>query len=363
MSKLLSSSAEKLIQQLKIGVLKPSHLLDILETHITAIDTSINALPKRLQFFKQARKDAQDLENRFEYFRCNPEEVPRSFLWGLPVVVKDLTEVKGALCTHGSPIEQFNVSAKDHEIVKQIRYNGGIPFAKSNVPEFGAGAQSFNSLFGVTGNPYDTTRTCGGSSGGGSAAALASGMSWLATGSDLGGSLRIPAAFCGVVGMRPSVGTLQEENKLKGTLLHNLNGAMGRNVLDMSILLDAMVNASPRSKQFQTYAREGLKFELPCQVGRLIFSSDIGRTCTEIVDPRISNKCLSAAKKLSEALSLPLDEEGMNMMFSEIDIEWLFESTRSADMWKKWFVSSNSSTRKFIKGLVDKGEMKPELAW
>ena len=123
----------------------------------------------------------------------------------MPIPIKDLTDVAGVRTTQGSPIYKDNVPAHSDILVEHLEDNGGVIYAKSNTPEFGAGANTFNEVFGATRNPWDTSRSAAGSSGG-AAVALATGMAWLAHGSDMGGSLRNPASFCGIVGMRPSIG-------------------------------------------------------------------------------------------------------------------------------------------------------------
>src|SRR5438067_2955363 len=126
-------------------------------------------------------------------------------LHGLPVAHKDLINTAGIRTTFGSPIYKDNVPTEDNLLVTRMRQAGAIIIGKTNTPEFGAGSQTFNRVFGATHNPYDLTKTCGGSSGG-AAVALACGMVPVASGSDAGGSLRNPAAFCNVVGFRPSAG-------------------------------------------------------------------------------------------------------------------------------------------------------------
>src|ERR1700681_3932692 len=126
-------------------------------------------------------------------------------LAGLPVVHKDLAVTKGIRTTFGSPIFKDFVPDADAIIVERLRKAGAITVGKTNTPEFGAGSQTFNAVFGATRNPYDLTKTCGGSSGG-AAVSLACGMLPLADGTDLGGSLRNPSSFCNVVGFRPSIG-------------------------------------------------------------------------------------------------------------------------------------------------------------
>src|SRR5205814_2957580 len=129
----------------------------------------------------------------------------RGVLAGMPVPIKDLTNVAGVRTTLGSPIFADFVPPTSDVLVERLEAEGGIVYAKSNTPEFGAGANTFNEVFGATLNPYDTSRSAAGSSGG-AAVALATGMAWLAHGSDMGGSLRSPASFCGIAGMRPSIG-------------------------------------------------------------------------------------------------------------------------------------------------------------
>src|SRR6202042_1707923 len=129
----------------------------------------------------------------------------RGLLAGLPIPIKDLTNVAGVKTTQGSPIYKDTIAAHSDIVVEQIESSGGVVYAKSNTPEFGAGANTFNEVFGATRNPWDTSRSAAGSSGG-AAVALATGMAWLAHGSDMGGSLRNPASFCGIVGLRPSIG-------------------------------------------------------------------------------------------------------------------------------------------------------------
>lgn len=166
-------------------------------------------------------------------------------LHGLPVAVKDSEPVRGMRTTWGSLLYKDHVPEADDPPVARIRAAGGIPFAKTNLPEFGAGANTVNRVFGPTGNPFDPVRTCGGSSGG-SAVALATGMTPLATGSDYGGSLRTPAAFCGVVGFRPSLGTVPASESAAVLSPWAVKGPMGRTVEDAHLLLSVQAAHDPR---------------------------------------------------------------------------------------------------------------------
>jgi amidase len=159
-------------------------------------------------------------------------------------VIKDLTPVKDVLFTSGSILFENNIAKQSDILVERIETHGGIIYAKSNTPEFGAGGNTFNDVFGATHNPWDLTKSVAGSSGG-SAAALASGTAWLAHGSDFGGSLRNPASFCGVVGLRPSPGRVSNGPKLLPFQSLGVQGPMARNVADLALFLDAISGVSP----------------------------------------------------------------------------------------------------------------------
>ncbi|HET7737988.1 MAG TPA: amidase family protein, partial [Tepidiformaceae bacterium] len=160
-------------------------------------------------------------------------------LHGVPVLHKDLLETAGVRTTFGSPIFAQHVPVTDAPIVARMRAAGAIMLGKTNTPEFGAGSQTFNPVFGATRNPYDLSRTCGGSSGG-SAVALACGMAALATGTDMGGSLRNPASFCNVVGLRPSPGLVPMPKAGEAWDALNVHGVMGRNVGDVAFAMSVL---------------------------------------------------------------------------------------------------------------------------
>ena len=160
-------------------------------------------------------------------------------LHGLPIAHKDITDTAGVLTTMGSPIYKDRVPEKDDLIVERIRNAGAIMVGKTNTPEFGAGSQTFNEVFGVTSNPYDTSKTCGGSSGG-AAVALAARMLPIADGSDLGGSLRNPASFCNVVGFRPSGGRVPTVPTSNLWMPMAPKGPMARTVSDISLFMQAI---------------------------------------------------------------------------------------------------------------------------
>ncbi|GMG83721.1 amidase family protein [Paralimibaculum aggregatum] len=166
-------------------------------------------------------------------------------LHGLPLAAKDNRATRGMRTTHGSLIFKDAVPEEDEPGMARLRAAGAVIFAKTNLPEFGAGANSTNRLFGPTGNPFDPARTCAGSSGG-SAVALATGMAPLATGSDYGGSVRTPAAFCGIAGFRPSLGVAPLPGAAAVLSPFGVNGAMGRDMADTHLLTAAMAVHDPR---------------------------------------------------------------------------------------------------------------------
>jgi len=166
-------------------------------------------------------------------------------LHGLPVAHKDLALTRGVRTTFGSPIFEHFVPEQDALIVERLKGAGAISVGKTNTPEFGAGSQTFNEVFGETLNPYDTTKTCGGSSGG-AAVALACGMLPIADGSDMGGSLRNPASFCNVVGFRPSPGRVPTWPDVAPSPL-SVEGPMARTVRDAGLMLSAMAGPDGRS--------------------------------------------------------------------------------------------------------------------
>ena len=198
MNELVKLTAREAVARLRRREITPLELVDAAAERIAEVEPAVNALPTLT--VERAREHATRLMQA-----GHPAEPPAGYLYGLPVAIKDLKDVAGVRSTKGSRIYADHVPERSDYLVENIEAKGGLVIAKSNTPEFGAGANTFNEVFGKTRNPWDTSKTCGGSSGG-SAVALATGEVWLASGSDLGGSLRIPASFCSIVGMRPSPG-------------------------------------------------------------------------------------------------------------------------------------------------------------
>ncbi len=175
---LIRLDALTIVDRLKRGEVTPHDLLDALEKRIAAVDGAVNALPTRC--FDRARAHADRLMKK--------PAAERGALAGMPIPIKDLVDVAGVRSTQGSPIYAKHIPEKSDVLVEHLEAEGGIVYAMSNTPEFGAGANTFNEVFGKTLNPWNTSRSAAGSSGG-AAVALATGMAWLAHGSDMGGSL------------------------------------------------------------------------------------------------------------------------------------------------------------------------------
>lgn len=246
--------------------------VELMESCIARIETVNGAVNAVVAWdFERARIEAKSAEHDVM------SGVDIGPLHGLPVGIKDLEITAGLKTTWGSLLYKDNVPDADQRSVAEIRYAGGIVFAKTNTPEFGAGANTTNRVYGATGNPFDPDLTCGGSSGG-SAVALATGMMPLASGSDYGGSLRIPAGFCGVVGFRPSPGMVPNETRAVGLNPYSVLGPMGRTVADATLLLGIVADDDPRdpfSKPFDPALLDPLP-ELDLSTLRVAISEDLG---------------------------------------------------------------------------------------
>jgi amidase len=203
---------------------------------IEAFDPVINAVVTRT--FEAAMARAADADE------AAARDYPLGLLHGLPVAHKDLADTAGVRTTYGSPLFVTNVPQRDALVVQRMAQAGAISLGKTNVPEFGAGSHTVNPVFGATRNPYDPSRSAGGSSGGG-AAALAARLIALADGSDLGGSLRNPASFCNVVGLRPSPGRVPDWPVADVADQFAVVGPMGRTVADTALLLAVLAGPDP----------------------------------------------------------------------------------------------------------------------
>jgi amidase len=266
---MLDLSARQLASLIKSRDISPVELLERSIERIETVDPQLNALVAR--DFERARAEAARLESA-----ALRGEVMGP-LHGLPVAIKDLSATAGLRTTWGSLAHETHVPTVDDLVVERVRKAGGIVIAKSNTPEFGAGANTVNRVYGATVNPFDPQLSCAGSSGG-SAVALATGMVPLATGSDMGGSLRTPASFCGVVGHRPSPGAVPSAGRRSGWSTLAVDGPMGRDVADTALLMAAI--AGPDARDPLSLDIDPGRFEyLPERdTGRLrvAFSADLG---------------------------------------------------------------------------------------
>lgn len=230
---LCALEAHEVVAMLRRGDVSSGDLLDAAYARMDQVEGAVNAVPTRCE--DRARAAAVDLGD---------SDHP-GWLAGLPLGIKDLTPVAGVRCTFGTPGMADNVPAVSDPLVERIEARGGVVAGKTNTPEFGAGGNTFNPVLGVTLNPHDTWLNAGGSSGG-AAASLATGSLWLNHGSDLGGSLRTPAAYCGVVGLRPTPGRAGGGGAQATFLGEGVEGPMGRSVRDVALFLDTMSGFEPR---------------------------------------------------------------------------------------------------------------------
>ncbi len=249
MTELCDRSAVELRRMIGAKEISPVELLASCRARIDRVNGAVNAIVA--DCFERAEAEARSAE------KAVLDGVPLGPLHGLPIGIKDLVLTEGMVTTFGSPQYQNFVPEADERQVSAVRANGAIVTAKTNTPEFGAGANTVNPVYGATGNPFDPAKTCAGSSGG-SAVALATGMLPLATGSDMGGSLRNPAAYCGIVGMRPTPGAISSETSLLGYSPLGVQGPMARSVADLALLYQAMAADDPRDPLAYPIETEGL---------------------------------------------------------------------------------------------------------
>lgn len=290
MTELWRLSATEAVALLRAGEVSPLEMVEAAAARIEAVEPRVNALP--IRFLDAAREEAR----RFPPPGAAGPDHP-GWLAGLPVAVKDYNDVGGQRTTCGSPLFADHVAPADDLTVATMRARGAIPVAKSNVPEF-AGSHTFNTVFGVTRNPWSLRRSAGGSSGG-AAAALAAGEVWLANGSCLGGSLRIPASFCGVVGLRPSPGVVPRGAGLPAFDHLWVEGPMARTVPDVALFLDAQAAQSrhdplSRPPPAAPFAQALRGARPPRRVG---FSPDLGLLR---VDPEVAAICRAGAARFAE---------------------------------------------------------------
>ena len=339
MSELCQSAAAELVRSI---VRRDVSAVEIMRAHldrITTINPRLNAivtlLPEEALLAEAERADREVAAGG-----------PLGPLHGLPVAHKDLTLTRGIRTTFGSPIFADFIPEEDALIVERLRAAGAITIGKTNTPEFGAGSQTFNPVFGPTRNPCDESLTCGGSSGG-AAAALAAGMIPIADGSDYGGSLRNPASFCGVVGLRPTPGRVPVWPDAVPWFPVPVQGPMARSAADVALTLSAIAGPDPRAPL--SLPEPGEDFRRPLEREfrgvRVAWSMDFGGIP---FDPRVLT-ALAPARRLLENLDCAVEDAGPDMEGAAI----------AFDRWRAWFFELNWGP------LLDRrrGDMKETVIW
>ena len=296
---------------------------------MTAFLSQINRLNPQLTAIVGKRDDdaCLALADAADRSLANGEQVGP--LHGLPTAFKDLESAAGLRFTRGSPIYKDVVATEDTAIVERIRRAGAIPIGKTNVPEFGMGSQTYNQVYGTTRNPYDVTKTAGGSSGG-AAAALASGMLPFADGGDLGGSLRNPANFNNIVALRPSVGLVPNAPVDLPFVGVAVKGPMARSVSDVAFLLSVVAGEDPRDPTCypSTPGTFAGPLERSFKGARVAWCPDLGGLP---LDPRVRT-VLDAQRKTFDDLGCIVEEACPEFG----DVDDIFVTLRTWASWHKY---------------------------
>lgn len=289
MTDLITKDAVHVVAMLASEDVSPLEVIDALEERTHAVNPAVNAVVTTC--FDRARDAARRL------MKQPPAE--RGVLQGLPVLIKDLSNVEGVRSTQGSPIFKDHIPASSDDVVTTLEASGGVVTGKTNTPEFGAGANTFNDVFGPTLNPWNTALSAAGSSGG-AAVALATGMAWLAHGSDLGGSLRNPASFNGIVGMRPSPFRVPSGPNSNPFSSLGVEGPMARRVEDLALMLDAMSTPHRHNPLGPEVPAESFLAAAQRQTPplKVAFSATLGITP---VDPEVEGICRAAMEVLASS--------------------------------------------------------------
>ncbi|MCP4754475.1 MAG: amidase [Proteobacteria bacterium] len=330
-------TASELVELIRRKELSAKEVMEAHLKQIEAVNPKVNAIVTLAA--EEAMKNAQEAD---EALARGEETGP---LHGLPVAHKDLLRTKGLRTTFGSPIFEDYVPEKDAIQAQRLKAAGAIRLGKTNVPEFGAGSQTFNEVFGRTLNPYDPTKTCGGSSGG-AAVALACGMVPIADGSDMGGSLRNPANFCNVVGFRPSPGRVPEESEM-GWFQFQVLGPMGRTVQDTALMLSAMAGPHPGIPIALT--ESGSSFSRPLERGfegvKIAWSPNLGELP---VDQRVT-ATIESQRRVFDDLGCRVEEVDPDFT----DADEIFQVLRA------WYAYTTSA------GLLEhyRDKVKDTLIW
>ncbi|MGF1561800.1 MAG: amidase [Geminicoccaceae bacterium] len=307
----LQRSAHELAADIARKALSPVELIAATLARIEADNARLNAICARL--------DAQAMAAAHAAEAAVMAGDPIGPLHGVPVVIKEITPMAGIRCTYASVVYADHFADSDALVVARLKAAGAIIVGRSNASEFGAGAHTVNPLFGATCNPHDVKRTAGGSTGGG-AVALQAGMAALAEGTDLGGSLRIPAAFCGVCGLRPTPGRVPVVPSPQPWDDLNTEGPMARNCTDLALMLDVLSGAAPSAPLSAGRAASACFSRLPdARALRLAYAPDpSGLGC----DQTIGTSCAAAAASLG-ATPIALDLSPLRQAFLTLRGLWM----------------------------------------
>jgi amidase len=309
-------TATELTRRIRAKELSATEVMEAHLTQIERVNPKVNAIVTFLP--EQALEQARAADNSL----AKGKDVGP--LHGLPVAHKELTPTKGIRTTLGSLAFKDFIPEEDGLIIERLKNAGAITVGKTNTPEFGAGSQTYNEVFGETLNPYDTSRTCGGSSGG-AAVALACGMIPIADGSDMGGSLRNPASFCNVVGLRPSPGRVPTWPSFAGWFTFAVEGPMARTIQDTALMLSTIAGPDPRSPI--AISEPGSLFSQPLKRSfkrvRVAWSRDLGGLP---VDPQVTG-VIDAQRPVFESLGCRIDDGEPD--FSDADE--IFK------VWRAWY--------------------------
>ena len=332
---LVELSASALSGMIAARKVAPSEVMAAHLARVSAVNGAINAIVS-----------LGDPEELMAQARRLDDVAPKGWLHGIPFAVKDLVEVAGIRSTHGSPLFAEHVPAVDDLLAARMRAAGAVFVGKTNVPEWGQGSHSFNPVFGVTRNPYDLTKSAGGSSGG-AAAALASRMVWVADGSDMMGSLRNPAAFCNVYGFRPSWGLVPMDaggEAFLGTL--STEGPMGRTVEDVARLLAVQAGVNP-AVPFGRGGFAGMA-EVDLKGLRIGWLCDWGGAYA--MEPGILALCEAALAQMGEMEAL---------------VEVVPVPFAAGDLWRSWVTLRAMLNAGGKRGMydTDRAALKPETVW
>ncbi len=307
-------SATEIVENIRSRKLSAVEVLENCLARISVTNPTVNALVTVSE--EIARKQAKDIDNRIS----KGEEV--GLLAGVPVGIKDVTATAGIRTTFGSTLFANHIPGKDDIVVQRIKEAGGVIIGKTNTPEFATGGNTYNDVFGATRNPWNTALSAGGSTGGG-AAGLISGMFPIASGSDLGGSLRIPAAFCGVTGLRPTPGLVPSGPKNLPFDTLGVPGPMARSPEDLEILLEVM--AQPHRSEAHSPGRG--YFSSKVQGAPRLNLAYIPDIAGIGVDKDVSECCLKGAGMLTKAghtlTEVKLDLSEGRYAFSILRGQWM----------------------------------------